>query len=295
MTDQASVPVPVPEKEIDEEEQQYLQELAREDFETTVEPSLPSEMSEGEIEEQEEAPPPPAPSIPTAPATPATPQVTVPPERLYDIFDSRLRDIHTQLKELKELKEPKAQPSETPPAVKTKPEITPDRLAKLKEEFPELAELLAHDLNNLLASPQFDPLSDLEPRFSDYDKKLKEEREAREKDRLTFELRILNQEHPDWRELASYVADKNGLVRWSNPEFGAWVLTQPADAQERILDSNDAFEIAGYLNAFKKTLKQPPKDTLTKAVQPKSIARPRNTVTDEEERLFREELEKEDY
>lgn len=176
-------------------------------------------------------------------------------------------------------------------------QISPDRFGRLKKEFPELAELLIEDLSEAIPGQVMPDLTQLESKSQQM---LDAERQARESTLQSLELRLLRRDHPDFSEVAGYTPMENGLIRWNNPAFGNWVLKQPADIQDKIINSNDAFELSDLLTKFKDTLKQNKQEkiqnNLTKAIQPRGVPAARDlSALDEEERAFREEMARREY
>jgi len=203
-------------------------------------------------------------------------------------FGSKLADMQ---RKIDALTAPRQSDADKPKPVP----LSKDKFKRLKEEFPELAELLAQDLGDILqpgAAPDLDGFK------SEFEQRLAKDRQEVEQKEAKRELRLLSREHPDWKEVAAYSPAANGLVQWHNPAFGAWIATQPEDVQNTVLHGRDAFEVADTISAYKATLKTQPavkkQTNLTKAIQPRGAATNRASSLDEEERLFREELAKEE-
>lgn len=172
--------------------------------------------------------------------------------------------------------------------------LTPEKLSRLGKEYPELAQMLAEDLSGLIGQPQTPDLSDVEQKFQ---QKLDEDRQARIEEQKRREIKLLSREHPDWNEVAGYEIAENGLIRWSNPAFGNWVSAQPKEIQDQIINGEDAFDLADRITEYKKTLKTEKRQThLERAIQPRGTPATRaSSYADEEERLFQEELKREEY
>jgi len=175
--------------------------------------------------------------------------------------------------------------------------ISADRFKRLKGEFPELAELLSEDLGEIL---QPGASADVEGIKSEVSQQLADDRAERLTKEAAREMRLLSREHPDWREVAAYSPAENGIVQWHNQAFGAWVATQPEETQTAVLHGRDAFDLADIISDYKATLTAQPvvkKQTgtnLSKAIQPRGAVTARAPALDEEERLFREELSREE-
>lgn len=131
--------------------------------------------------------------------------------------------------------------------------ITADSFKKLREDgFEVLAESLAHDLGGLLPggnagidvdSIKKEILQQIDGRFNEITQRQFDE-----------SLTLLNNQHPDWQDVASFSTTDSGLVRWKNPEFGNWVVQQPEELQVEILESSDPRKIAGWIGEYKNSL-----------------------------------------
>lgn len=204
-------------------------------------------------------------------------------------YGQRLAEMQKRLDAMTQTRQAETAPSKPETAQQSE-----ERLKRLKAEFPELADLLAQDLDEVLSGVG-KPDEAINAAKTDLQRQLDEERQAREQELVKQEIRLLQREHPDWQDIASYDKDENGLVRFKSQDFGQWVLGQPQETQDLILNGRDAFAIADKITEFKNSLKQRKQNNLRKAVQPRGTTSPRSTVEDEEERMFREELEREEY
>lgn len=167
--------------------------------------------------------------------------------------------------------------------------LTPDKLKKLSAEYPELADILASDLNDVLGQPgqaaTFDPKQIESIATSIAEQKILEADRKRE-------LVYLAKKHSDWKELASFVPDpQTNAPIWKNPKFGEWVRKQPAEVGQKISGQWDPDYVMEQLDKFKGASK-PVKQELDVAVLPRGGAR---KVVDtsglsEEEKAFREEM-----
>lgn len=197
-------------------------------------------------------------------------------------YGSQLHSLKQRIEELTSNRQQKVE------GVVTK--ISPDRFSRLKQEYPELSELLAEDLSELLGASSQPDLTQFE---SMVQQRLDEERQERAKELQAKELRLLKREHPDFNEVAGYGANQQGIIQWNNPAFGNWVASQPQDIQDKVINGDDAFELADIISDYKRTLKQETKQkpNLERAIQPKGIPASRGlSDLDEEERAFREEM-----
>lgn len=171
-------------------------------------------------------------------------------------------------------------------------QVSAAKLEKLRAGgFEELADLLESDLSNVSAVD----MPDIDGLKSEFQKQIESERIAREEELQRRELRLLQREHPDYWDVAGFSVNQNGLVQWNNAAFGHWVASLDKDKQTEIINGNDAYTLADHISAYKKTLTQQPQKkavNLEKAIQPKGIPSGRNTVLDEEEQAFRDEMKR---
>lgn len=217
-------------------------------------------------------------------------------DTLGGTYGERVASLQKTIDELKNQRQQVA--DQTQQQIQSK--MSPERFTRLKKEFPELGELIEEALGDVITQqpPQID-LSSFDQKLQS---KLDEERQVREQEQLKREIRLLKREHPDFEEVAGYQPTENGLVQWNNPAFGNWVAAQSKEIQNQVLNGSDAFDLADIITNFKEslkaeqeiTLKQKKQTNLEKAVQPKGMPASRlSSPLDEEERLFREEMEKE--
>ena len=205
-------------------------------------------------------------------------------------YGSRLAE---QQKIIDELKQQKAQSVEQ--TQQQVGNLSPEKLKRLKQEFPELAEVLAEDLSELIGQPQTD-LSNVEGMLQ---KKLDDERKAirqeLEQELKQKEIRLLKQQHPDFIEVAGYGKDENGFLKWNNPAFGNWLVSQPENIQQLAIQGSDAFELSSLITDYKNSLKQTQQSNrLNQAIQPKGSPPIRESTggMDEEDRAFHKEWKK---
>lgn len=137
-------------------------------------------------------------------------------------------------------------------------QLSKEKLKRLSGEFPEMAEMIAEDLNEALASvggqpQQFDQ--------SQFDARLKEEvgsiHVSMTKDMERFKLGIVQ---PDWADVIG-LPDENNVI--PDTEFRRWLKTKPLEFQDRVASSWVATEIAGAINQFREeTAKSQPNTDL---------------------------------
>ena len=198
-------------------------------------------------------------------------------------YGSQLANLQQQIQSLTK------QRQETTDEVKK--QISPAKLEKLRSGgFEELANLLESDIRTAMQSDA----PDVDGMKSDFQQLLDAERQARAEEAQRRELRLLRREHPDFETVAGFEVNANGLVQWNDASFGSWVASQPAEIQSEIVNGSDAYVLSDYISEYKKTLSQQPKKAvnLKKAIQPKGVPAGRNTVLDEEEQAFRDEMKR---
>ena len=120
-------------------------------------------------------------------------------------------------------------------------EVSIDDFNKLREEFPDLAEMLVEGLNGALkkaprGQAQAVDFSELESKFN---ATLAERLDAQE---LAFETRLLSTRHSDWQEVIAA------------PEFEAWRTAKPIEYQQKLAGRDSEF-IANALTEFKDSRK----------------------------------------
>jgi len=199
-------------------------------------------------------------------------------------YGSQLSNLQQQIQLLTQQRQEKAD--------EVQKQVSAAKLEKLRAGgFEELADLLESDLSNVSAVD----MPDIDGLKSEFQKQIESERIAREEELQRRELRLLQREHPDYWDVAGFSVNQNGLVQWNNAAFGNWVAGQDEDTQREIINGNDAYTLADHISAYKQTLKQQPQKkavNLEKAIQPKGIPSGRNTVLDEEEQAFRDEMKR---
>jgi hypothetical protein len=176
--------------------------------------------------------------------------------------------------------------------------LTPEKLARVSKEFPELAALLAEDLSDVIAqqgqpvdNSQFEQVNS---KVATLEKMLAEKEAAatqKERERAKKEL---TKAHPDWDKVAMYNVQNNAVV-WANPQFGDWFNKQDEVTRGRLLNEVDADYLSEQLTNFKASIK--PRAVTQKkvedAVLPKGGAREvARSDLDEEEAAYRAEMAK---
>lgn len=118
-------------------------------------------------------------------------------------------------------------------------EVSVEDFTKLRDEFPDLAEMLVEGLNGALkkaprgsGEPATVDLSEIESKFN---ATLAERLDAQE---LAFETRLLASKHRDWKDVTA------------TTEFAAWSATKPVEFQQQLAGRDSDF-IADALTEFK--------------------------------------------
>ena len=146
-------------------------------------------------------------------------------------------------------------------------------LDALKQEYPDIAELLAKDLTGRV---------DVE---SVVEAKLAKERDEREAEAIAASRKRLARTHPDFRKIAFYQVE-DGIVRFPDPKFGNWLANQPSDKYEAVLASKDPDELSDILTEYKKSLVAPVVENKTAvleaAILPKGTMQQGRAMTEKE-------------
>jgi len=175
--------------------------------------------------------------------------------------------------------------------------IDPKLLDKLRDDYPELADLLASEDAAIAGTEQNnDQETDQKAsKGADNVQSIIEAMQQRENER---ELRRLSRKHPDWLDVASYSVDENqNFLGWKDPNFGAFVESQPPQMKADILGEWDAEFIGNVISQYKESLKKTPetkqtqKPNLEGAVLPDGARGQHVTkAVDEEDEAFRKEM-----
>ncbi len=118
---------------------------------------------------------------------------------------------------------------------------TPAKFAKLAEHFPEIAELMEADLQEVSGTTT----GKTQEQPVDVDKRINElfdERVGKVRDESQIEL--LTMKHPDWEE-----------IKWSD-DFEKWTETLQKDEFKVLMNSKRASDISKFLDTFKDWRKQ---------------------------------------
>lgn len=153
-----------------------------------------------------------------------------------DKLKEREQRIYGTLGSLKQsIDQLRSQPRPSATAV----QVTKEKFAKLSTMFPEMAELLAEDLNGVLAGAGASPVdpSQFEQAL---DTKLNERLyQSQQAMQQQFEAKVLSVMHPDWRQTVA------------TPEFEKWKQALPEQTRVQLDNSWDAEFIGSKLTEFK--------------------------------------------
>lgn len=125
-------------------------------------------------------------------------------------------------------------------------EITEDDVAEISQEFPELGASTLKVLQKVagklkgtggIQQPAFDP-----KQFEEVVNKRVDE--VRQEIERATELKLLDRQHKDWRDVVQ------------QSEFNEWLKGKPADFQDRINNTWDSSFVADALDEFKDTRKK---------------------------------------
>lgn len=146
-------------------------------------------------------------------------------------------------------------------------------LDALKQEYPDIAELLAKDLKG--GNNNDDVLKVVETKFA-------EERAQRETETIEASRKRLARVHPDFRDIALYKVEE-GIVKFPDPKFGNWLANQPKDKFDTVTGSKDADDLSDILTEYKKSLiPENKKTSLEAAILPKGNGLQGRTLTEKE-------------
>jgi hypothetical protein len=106
--------------------------------------------------------------------------------------------------------------------------LSPDKFKRLSADYPELAALLAEDLNGMSVAGQ--------PNSDQFEQRLKTSVEETTK---AFETKLLTVQHRDWKTVVA------------SEDFVGWKETLPADEKEALDASWDAEFIGEKISAYK--------------------------------------------
>lgn len=124
-------------------------------------------------------------------------------------------------------------------------DVSAEDFAKLREEFPDLAEMVVEGLNSALKrAPKGAPdMSEFEAKF---DHRLQAERTAIEQG---LEIKHLTRQHKDWKTVVA------------STEFQAFTQSKPAEWRDQFNSTWDGDFVADAINEFKKAAAAASADT----------------------------------
>jgi hypothetical protein len=168
--------------------------------------------------------------------------------------------------------------------------LSPEKLTRLSKEYPELAEILASDLNEYIGQAKPEPVIDQAPIIEGIvTTRLADQEVALER---KLELKALARRHGDWKETASFMVDPaSQAVTWNNPKFGEWVQKQAPEVKTKLISVWDADFVTEQLDKFKASTKAPAKTELDAAVLPRGTRRVTAQADEsDEDAAFRAEM-----
>jgi hypothetical protein len=194
-------------------------------------------------------------------------------------FDPEVAIRHTQqlfgkLGSLEQtIKELRAEPQ--------RPELKPELFKKLYDEYPDIAESLAEDLQGILLErrvieQQQQPF-DLQPLEAAINARLEQQQQQLTQE---FEKRLLQKDHPDWTQVVT------------SESFVEWQSKQPTEFQQQLNSTWDSAFISNALTQYKATQaavtqkKEQRQQRLANAVVPKTSAPAGQRTTVNEEDAF---------
>jgi hypothetical protein len=180
-------------------------------------------------------------------------------EELETMTTAEIRKLHGKFGDINRTLQELQKGNAAKPGVR----LAAAKLTRLQENFPELAEMLAEDLNDsaeLGGSPSVDVEALVNQQVDEKVKAAREEMEQR------MQMNLLKIQHRDCFEIPK------------SDEWKVWLQTLPADEQEKIGDSWDADYLGSKLTEFKSWRdtkhqgSQQRKARLERAITPKGVA-----------------------
>lgn len=158
-------------------------------------------------------------------------------------------------------------------------EVTDDDLSDMNREFPELAGMTKVALNNVLK--RINLRGGGAPESIDIDGKVNTlVGDIISKERVAIHTELLDGLAPGWKEIVG-MPDKP-------TDYRKWLAAQPADYQNRINNSNNAFEISGSVKSFQSAQEAAAKrqsqnkQRLTNAIQPAGSVAARSVISEQQ-------------
>ncbi len=169
-------------------------------------------------------------------------------------------------------------------SVKVKPTFS-----KLNEEYPDIARLIAEDLQELPVAEQ----SQVD--ITEYERRLDEKIAKFERKVAEEKLRSV---HPDYQDIATWSAKPGEPIIFSDMKFGNWLAQQDEESQQIILAGSDPEALSKVISNYKDSIKvDTPVDVIKAAVQPRGVKSTSIGKSDEEleEEAMRAEMAKAYY
>lgn len=143
--------------------------------------------------------------------------------------------------------------------------LTPEGLKRMHAEFPEMAQMLAEDLSEVIrvqGGTSFDP-SMVEPLLQERENKIRAEVQQQADQKM--EQKLLTLRHRDWQNVVA------------SDEFAVWQQTLPAEDQNALNNTWDSLYLGDKLDEFKewrdrsKQVVQERQNRLQAAVTPQGL------------------------
>lgn len=173
--------------------------------------------------------------------------------------NGRIGSLSSDLEKLKQAKEAEGKPAA----------LTPLELKGMKEQYPELADVLGADLAATIAglAPGKVDQEALSASVQAEAKKLVDAQMA------TLRQQTVAEKHPEW------ITDLWGDGKARTPDYEAWLKTMPADEATKLENSENPYYVRGQLDKFYEwrdkaaKAKQESDQRLANAVQPQGVPR----------------------
>lgn len=149
--------------------------------------------------------------------------------------------------------------------------VTDEDVADIGEHFPELAGMTKNALNKVLSKLNVRGTGTAQTPEEYVSLARQAAEDVASKERVKTHVELLNGLNPGWEKITG-LPDQDGNV--PETDYRKWLIKQPVEYQEKILNSNNAFEIGSSITAFKAATEaaakkqQQNKQRLANAVQP---------------------------
>lgn len=195
------------------------------------------------------------------------------PEKVKDIVSGTLGELEQRIVKKLQTQTPVGEPVK----------VSKVTLAKLRADFPDLADLLENDLEDHLKGLRGTGPAEAPGAAADPEAVQKLVNDAMEAAHTRREIKALEKAHPKWREIVGAI-DSEGKFDPNNP-FRVWLAKQPADYQHAVNNADEASDVRDAIDKFhadtKGQAKQPTPalkdaariDRIKEAIQPRGDGR----------------------